>query len=322
MACSAGVEGSRVRSGQFAALSRGLVVFVVLSLLGVGGLGPRQASAASGEATVATDVLNVRAEPWLGAAILNQVVWGESLWVLEGPTEGNWYYVSYWGDFTGWVFGDYLSFGGVGGASWTPPSSGDAGLSTSAWVGSDALNVRASPSQDAEAIDLIYAGDAISVIGYEQNGYVPIQHWSGTAWILAAGVGYDGPSGAERWVDVDRSTSMVTLFEGDIAIASYWGAFGRDQSDDGFYATANGTYFVFTKERGLTWTDWGQVYITEWVGFDAYRHNGFHSYSKDANGVTLPNGAAPTGGCVALGPEAASAVFEWTRIGTRVEVHW
>src|SRR5688572_4050612 len=98
MACSAGVEGLHGRDGSFAVVRRGLVVAVVLALLGVGGLAPR-AAAASGEAIVATDVLNVRAEPWLGAEILNQVVWGESLWILDGPTESNWYQVSYWGDF-------------------------------------------------------------------------------------------------------------------------------------------------------------------------------------------------------------------------------
>ena len=321
MARSAGVEGLHVRRGSIAVARRGMVVVMVLALLGVGGLAPR-AEAASGEAIVATDVLNVRAEPWLGAEILNQVVWGESLWILDGPTEGNWYHVSYWGDFTGWVFGDYLSIGGVGGYAVKAPMSGDAGLSISGWVGADALNVRASPSQSADAIDLVWSGDTVTVIGYEENGYVPISHWSGNAWILASSVAYDGPAGAERWIDIDRSSSMVTLFEGDIAIASYWSAQGRDQSDDGFYATANGTYYVFSKEQGLVWTDWGQVYITDWVGFDPYRHNGFHSYSKDENGNIMENGSAPTGGCVALGPGASSAVFDFARLGTRVEVHW
>lgn len=303
-------------------VARRLVVgAVVLALLGVGGLAPRGA-AASGDATVATDVLNVRAEPWLGARIVNQVVWGESLWILEGPTEGNWYFVNYWGDLSGWVFGDYLSFGGVGGYAWEPPSSGDAGLSVAAWVGADALNVRSAASQNADAIDLVSAGDAVTVIGYEVGGYIPISHWSGNAWVLASSLRYDGPAGAERWVDIDRSSSMVTLFEGDSAVASYWAALGSDQSDDGFYATANGTFFVFAKERGLTWTDWGQVYISDWVAFDPYRHNGFHSYSKDENGYVLENGAAPTGGCVALDPAAASQLFDFARLGTRVEVHW
>jgi len=311
----------RFGGGDSTVSRRVVMVAVVLALLGVGGLAPNRA-AASGEAMVATDVLNVRAEPWLGAEIVNQVVWGESVWILEGPTESNWYYVNYWGDLSGWVFGDYLSIGGVGGYAWEAPSSGDAGLSIAAWVGSDALNVRSAASQNADAIDLVTAGDAVSIIGYESNGYVPISHWSGNAWVLASSLRYDGAGGAERWIDVNRSASRVSLYEGEVLIASYWAAMGKDQSDDGFYATANGTYYVFAKERGLTWTDWGQVYIRDWVAFDPMRHNGFHTYSLDENGYLIENAAAPTGGCVALEPGAADQVYDFARIGTRVEVHW
>lgn len=298
-----------------------LIVAVILAMLGVGGLAPR-AVAESGEAMVATDVLNVRSEPWLGAEIVNQVVWGESLWIVEGPTENNWFYVNYWGDLAGWVFGDYLNIGGVGGYAWEAPSSGDAGLGVPAWVGADALNVRTSASQSAEAIDLVSSGDAVTVIGPESNGYIPISHWSGNAWVLASSLRYDGPAAADRWIDVDRSSSVVSLYEGDVLVASYWASMGKDQSDDGFYATANGTFYVFAKEQGLTWTDWGQVYIRDWVGFDPMRHNGFHTYSLDENGYLAENASAPTGGCVALEPAAADHVFSFARLGTRVEVHW
>ena len=311
----------RFGGGGTTVMRRVVAAIVVLALLGVGGLAPSGA-AASGGATIATDVLNVRAEPWLGAEILDQVVWGETVWVLDGPTEGGWYSVNYWGDRTGWVFGDYLSIGGVGGYAWTAPSAGNAGLSIGAWVGSNALNVRTAASQSSDAIDLVSSGDAVTIVGYESNGYLPIAHWSGTAWVLSSSLRYDGPGGAERWIDVNRSASRVSLYEGDMLVASYWAAMGKDQSDDGFYATANGTYYVFAKERGLTWTDWGQVYIRDWVAFDPMRHNGFHTYSLDENGYLIENSAAPTGGCVALEPAAAEQLFDFVRVGTRVEVHW
>jgi hypothetical protein len=59
-----------------------------------------------------------------------------------------------------------------------------------------------------------------------------------------------------------------------------------------------------------------------WVGFDPHRRNGFHTWSMDERGAVLPDGAAPTGGCVALDPAAAEQLFAFVAVGTRVEVHW
>jgi hypothetical protein len=97
---------------------------------------------------------------------------------------------------------------------------------------------------------------------------------------------------------------------------------GADPSADGFYATAVGTYYVYSLNQELTWTDWGQTWIRDWVGFDPDRQNGFHTFSLDADGAVLPNGAAPTGGCVALAPGDADQVFAFATIGMPVVVHW
>ena len=96
---------------------------------------------------------------------------------------------------------------------------------------------------------------------------------------------------------------------------------GFDPTDGGFYSTASGTYYVYWKEAGLTYTPYANAFITNWIGFDASRDNGFHSYTKDANGNILPNGGGKTGGCVALAPGEIDAVFNFASVGMRVEVH-
>jgi hypothetical protein len=108
---------------------------------------------------------------------------------------------------------------------------------------------------------------------------------------------------------------------GNSVQATYWGSVGFDTSSDGFYSTANGTFYVYTKYEPLGYTAWADAYITNWVGYDSSRSNGFHSYSKDANGNVLPNGAGKTGGCVALPAGAIQAVYDFSFIGMRVEVH-
>ena len=91
--------------------------------------------------------------------------------------------------------------------------------------------------------------------------------WASGEYLAFDGVG-GGGGWSERWIDVDRSSGMVTLYEGDSAIASYRGALGFDGSDYGYYATAIGTYYVYSMYADLAWTEYGQAYITNWVAFD------------------------------------------------------
>lgn len=220
-----------------------LVATLVLALLV--SLGTPTPAAAASTAEIATDVLNLRTEPGTWGRIITEMTWGESVEVLDGPTNDGWYYVDYYGN-VGWASGDYLSFGGVG--------------------------------------------------GYGGSG--------------------------ERWIDVDRSSHQVTLYVGNEPVASYWAALGYDDSVYGYYATAIGTYYVYNLWQDLSWTEYGQAYITNWVGFDPERVNGFHSWSMDQNGNVIAGGDGATGGCVATDPWASAEIFHFAEIGMRVEVHW
>lgn len=204
------------------------------------------------------------------------------------------------------------------------------------YIDTDVLNLRESPGTYSPVLALMWQGEYVAVydgptddgwylveyqgmVGWAYGGYLAIGGVPGWASESNAAV---GSSGGERWIDFDRTSQTVTLYEGDYPIASYWGAIGWDTSSDGFFATAIGTYYVYSKYAPISWTDWGQTYISYWVGFDPYRSNGFHSYSLDVNGNVLPNGAGATGGCIALDLGAAATVFDFASIGMRVEVHW
>jgi len=214
-----------------------------------------------------------------------------------------------------------------------------------AYVGGDlGLNVRAAPEQGAGIVGVAGPGEAVTVTGEPVNGYVPISSWLGPGWVWGELLSYqstamppapgieppvaeapvlDAPApSAERWVQVNRSSQTVTLFEGDQVVATYWGAMGSDPSADGFFSTAVGTYWVYEKFADLSWTPYANAWVRHWVGFDPARYNGFHSYTMDWNGQVLAGGAGPTGGCVALEPGAAAALFDFVQVGTRVEVVW
>jgi uncharacterized protein YraI len=290
-----------------------LVAFMALSM-------SPQTSRGEGVAYVNTDVLNLRDGPGTWATILDKMWQGEAVDVLAGPTADGWYQVSYHGE-VGWAFEDYLAIDGTGGGDVS--AAGVGGFGQSAWVATDRLNVRAGASLDAQVVDLLTQGEQVTVTGGEDNGFVPVIAHGVSAWVWNGFLSYDGPSnpGPEHWIDVNRSTQTVTLYSGDQALASYWAAMGYDKSAHGFYSTAIGTYYVYAKYEPLSWTDWGKVYIKDWVAFDPQRDNGFHSFSMDKNGNVLPHGDGATGGCIATAPDAAAEIYDFAQIGTRVEIH-
>lgn len=318
-------QASGVGRGHLAALAFGAALLAAVLLA------PGEARAGEG-ATVTASALNLRSGPGTWATAFAVLGTGEWVEILSGPTDGGWYEVSTTAG-VGWVYGEYLSIGGAGGSGgwggwgsswdrWNQPwEAWQATTSYTAWAGIEALTVRAWAGWEADVVGYSPARQAITVTGEAVNGFVPIAFNGSRGWVWSGVVRFDGPL-PERWIDVDRSRQMVTLYEGGFPVASYWGAMGFDQSADGFFATANGTYHVYSKTEELTWTEWGQAFVTDWVGFDPARANGFHSFSLDWYGNMLPWGAGPTGGCVALASWAADHVFAFADYGMRVEVHW
>jgi hypothetical protein len=233
-----------------------------------------------------------------------------------------------------------------------------------ATVTTDVLNVRAAPTTDSEIVDAYEQGQRVEVLGGGRDGFVPVRHGNGQAWMAVAyltfdggapgsiagaipvqnaaaasgGAGEESPPPAdetvsipidedgvdpgERWIGIDRGTATVTLYEGDVAIASFAGRIGRDPSADGFYATAIGTYHVYSMNKGLAPTPFAEdTWLTDWVGFDPVRKNGIHSPVRDAEGNVKPWQNPTTLGCVRLEADDAATVFEFAHIGMRVEVH-
>jgi hypothetical protein len=286
--------------------------------------------------------------------VIDYMEYGARVDVLYGPHDG--LYEILYNGVHGWTWDDKLDVDGGGGEA-TSSSSDESSSEASAsgptevsWWGSaswvvvdtDFLNVRGDAGTWADVWDVYPGGTWVAVVGESVNGYAPIEYGDSVAWIAEQYISWDGstswdidsssagvggsssdvPAGdGEHWIDIDRSSGLVTLYIGDVPQATYWASLSRDTSADGFYTTALGTWYVTRKYEPLAFTKYANAYITEWVAFDESRDNGFHSYMKDASGNILPNGAGFTGGCVALNPEGAAAVFDFAYVGMRIEVH-
>lgn len=335
-------------------LSRTLTVALLGALL-VAALGlasPPSALAGQG-GTVNSNGVEIFAHP-TDLTVIGYASAGERVDIFWGP-EFEMYEIRTGDGTVGWIWAEYLDpdGGSSGGGAAVAESSGSASASSgdlagvwswSSWamVDADSLNVRNDASASAGVIDSYGAGEWIEVIGNDVNGFSPVNYYGDVGWVATQYLSWDGafnyataPSSAssndsgggtasssqERWIDVNAATGRVTLFVGDTVYATYWGSVGFDTSSDGFFSTASGTFYVYAMHDPLAYTAWADAYISEWVGFDPSRFNGFHSYSKDANGNILPNGAGKTGGCVALAPGDSQAVYDFAYMGMRVEVH-
>ena len=319
-------EARVTTSGPTAGVRKFILISVALMLMAaVAGVGP--STAVAGQAgTITADGVTLMADIDDTTPIATMYA-GERVDIFWGPEAGR-YEVRYDGT-VGWVWAEFLDPDGGGSAdpgSSSAPVGGSGGWAT---VNTDSLNVRGDASTAAAIWDSFGLGTSVEVIGDSVNGFSPISYYGSTAWVATDYLSWGGTVSApaqpevtaERWIDVNRTTGLVTLYEGSAVYASYWGSLGYDQTDGNFNSTASGSYRVYKVHQGLEYTPFANAYITDWVGFDPDRFNGFHSWTRDAAGNVLPNGAGRTAGCVALEPSQARVVSNFAYVGMRVEVH-
>jgi hypothetical protein len=209
------------------------------------------------------------------------------------------------------------------------------------YINTDGAALMVHPT-DHSVIDWMHHGAPVDVLYGPHDGMYEVRYYGIDGWVWAEYLNLDGGAPAvgggasydsyaapvaapvveERWIDINRSTGLVSLMVGDAVQAQFWASMGWDTSADGFYSTAVGTYYIYGFEYSLHYTPWAENYISHWVAFDPYRYNGFHSYTKDAYGTIVPNGGGLTGGCVALAPGDIDVLFGFAEMGMRVEVHF
>jgi hypothetical protein len=124
-----------------------------------------------------------------------------------------------------------------------------------------------------------------------------------------------------RWIDVDVTRYTVRLMNGTEATRTIGPVAVGRQVDTGVYeSTQTGTFRVHNKIAGLQYDAPYKTYISDWVGFDAPRANGFHSLLKDGSGnVVDASTGRVSNGCIRVGD--AAAVFAYAEIGMVVYVH-
>ncbi|MDR0416142.1 MAG: L,D-transpeptidase, partial [Propionibacteriaceae bacterium] len=127
---------------------------------------------------------------------------------------------------------------------------------------------------------------------------------------------YNEPNGA-KWIDVNKSTYTVTLYEGTTPIRSFYVSIGRG----GRYETSDGLFYIYYRldfqiMRGPPEDPYESP--TNWVSY-FNTDIAFHSAPwNEPNGW----GQRVSHGCVNMKTADAKALYDWAPLGTKVEVHY
>lgn len=260
-------------------------------------------------AEVATDALNVRDSASLEAAVIGSLREGQRVTVTGSNIDGFVPVTASVGgtETRGWVASSYLQ--PISGNGWATDPDHGAALAGGTAVGEDSSGATgpAVPEEPEEP-----DGDLVVVPTVAPTA-IPTEEPTVASTLAPTG---------EHWIDVDRTAATVTLFVGETPVAQFPALIGRDPAPDGFYSTAVGTFHVFSMDAALSSTPFvDDVYLTDWVGFDPLRKNGFHSPVRNADGSVRITGGTVTMGCVRLGEDDAKTLYAFAEIGMRVEVH-
>jgi L,D-transpeptidase catalytic domain len=124
-----------------------------------------------------------------------------------------------------------------------------------------------------------------------------------------------------RWIDVDVTRYEVQLMDGDTVLQTIGPVAVGEEIDTGAYlSTQTGLFHVYNKLEDLAYDPPYDTYISDWVGFDPDKDNGFHSFLKDVNGVVVNDSTGRiSNGCIRTG--ASEQIFAFAEIGMPVFVH-
>ncbi len=201
------------------------------------------------------------------------------------------------------------------------------------WEGfviTDALNVRAAPTTEADILDVLYYGTPVTVVDevvgevaagtslwyrLASGGYV-----SG-AYVGEALGGFGGSIGSSgRWIDVNLSTQTATAYIGDEPVYTAGVTTGKPGLE-----TPTGTFAIFSRVYNETMvsTTPGDEYYLENVYFTQYFAAGGYALHYNYWQPASVFGNVPTShGCVGMGYGDAAFFWDFADYGTPVVIHY
>jgi uncharacterized protein YgiM (DUF1202 family)/uncharacterized protein YvpB len=170
---------------------RGLMLGAVAGTVLLPFVVPGGTGAVTGTAVVTTDVLRIRSGPSTGFPIIGRTYLGDTVQILEGPTNG--FYRITAGSVTGWSSVDYLR---VTAATTPPPTSPPTGTGTATVTQN--LNLRQGPGTSYAILKVMPKGATVTIRTGPSGGWYQVDYQGVTGWAsaqyLSVGTGTTPPT--------------------------------------------------------------------------------------------------------------------------------
>lgn len=253
---------------------------------------------------ITTTQLNMRAGPGTANQILRSIPAAAYVIVKSGPHNGAWYVASFAG-VSGFVHGGYLQQRTLA-------------ARLSEVTATAATTLRTGPGADFAAVGAVPRGARVMIDSKpEGEGWRKVTYGDLTGYSVSNGFVRSLGNGGPKRVVVDISEQWLYAYEGEELVLTVPVSTGRDD-----FNTPVGVHRVQWKAslRTMTGTSNGETWEVKDVP---------HAMYLTSTGVALHgtywhrlfgSGVRPSHGCINLPLEAAALLFDWTQIGTPVEV--
>lgn len=282
----------------------GLMIALVLVVLPWSTGHAGAASITPGKNATATTALNLRSGPGSNYAVQQVIPANASVFVNAGPLNTSWYDVSYNGA-RGHVFGAYLRQEAVGG--------GSSGSGTTI----AAVNLRSGPGANYAVQIVVPAKAVVSILeGPVNEVWWKVNYAGNIGYVRSDFLPRNGNGGAKR-IEVSLGKQWMYAYEGGEQIFAAPVSTGRDGMN-----TPVGTFKIFAKYPVQTMR--GTLNGEPWVVPDVPNVQYITQSGVALHGAYWHNqfgtGARLSHGCVNLPLEAAAWLYNWSPIGTPVQV--
>ena len=283
-----------------------IVIAVVLALVPFSGA--HAASITPGANATTTTALNLRSGPSTNYVVQQVLPAGASVFVHAGPINTNWYDVSY-NNARGYVFGAYLQQGGSGGGG------ASSGTTTSA------LNLRTGPGTNYAVQVVIPAGASVSGVEGPTNGVWWKVNYAGLSGYVHGDYLARGSNGGAKSIVIDWGDQWMYAFEGGVQVFAAPTSTGKDG-----FNTPIGSFSVLSKHRYSTMqgSAGGETWYVPDVPFAMYFTDQGHAIhgAPWVPDHVFGSGTRLSHGCAGLSVGNAEWFFNWTPVGTPVQVRW
>jgi len=284
---------------------------MVLALLVVvpwGASSARAAAVAPGTTATTMATVNLRTGPGTQHAVQQVLLTGATVYVNAGPINATWYDVSYH-DVRGYVPGAQLQRGeaAAGGSSGTTMAP---------------VNLRTGPGTQHAVQQVLPVGARVSGVEGPTNGvWWKVQYASTIGYIHGQYLGRTGGNGGAKRIVIDLSDQWVYAYEGDVQVLASPTSTGKDG-----FNTPIGAFSVVSKHPYSTMqgSAGGDTWYVPDVPFAMYftdRGHAIHGAPWVPDDV-FGSGTRLSHGCAGLPVGNAEWFFNWTPVGTPVQVRW